>query len=39
MARPYPVTIKSILDWDETLKDKGVVLVPASAIAILPAAE
>lgn len=39
MARPYPVTIKSILDWYETLKDKGVVLVPASAIAILPAAE
>ncbi len=39
MARPYPVTIKSIIDWYETIKDKGVVLVPASAVAILPAAE
>ena len=38
-ARPYPVTIKSILDWYETIKDKGVVLVPVSAIANIPATE
>lgn len=37
-ARAYPVTIKSILDWAETLKDKGVVLVPVSAIATIPVA-
>lgn len=35
-ARPYPVTIKNILDWVETLKDKGIVLVPVSAIATVP---
>jgi len=35
-ARPYPVTLKSILDWHATLKDKGVVLVPVSAIANVP---
>lgn len=38
-ARPYPVTIKSILDWHATLKDKGVILVPASSIAAAPAAQ
>ena len=38
-ARPYPVTIKSILDWYATIKDKGVVLVPASAIANVPPTE
>lgn len=38
MARPYPVTIKSILDWIATLKDKGIALVPASATAVIPAA-
>lgn len=36
MARPYPVTIKSILDWYATIKDKGIVLVPASALAVQP---
>ncbi len=35
-ARAYPVTIKNILDWVETLKDKGVVLVPVSAVATIP---
>lgn len=35
MARPYPVTIKSILDWIATLPEKGVILVPASSIATL----
>ncbi|MEX0695844.1 MAG: divergent polysaccharide deacetylase family protein [Rhodospirillales bacterium] len=35
-ARPYPVTIKNILDWVQTLKDKGIVLVPVSAIATVP---
>jgi len=38
-ARPYPVTIKSILDWYATIKDKGVVLVPVSAIANIPPTE
>lgn len=36
MARPYPVTIQSVLDWIATLKDKGINLVPASAVATLP---
>lgn len=35
MARPYPVTIKSILDWIATLPDKGIILVPASSVATL----
>ena len=35
-ARPYPVSIKNILDWIETIKDKGVALVPVSAVATLP---
>jgi len=35
-ARAYPVTIKDILDWVATIKEKGVVLVPASAIATVP---
>ena len=35
MARPYPVTIKSVLDWIATLPDKGVILVPASSVATL----
>ena len=35
MARPYPVTIKSVLDWIATLPDKGLVLVPASSVATL----
>jgi hypothetical protein len=39
MARPYPVTIKSILDWYATIEDKGIALVPASAIAVQPGAE
>ncbi len=33
LARPYPVTIKSILDWVQTIPDVGVALVPASAVA------
>ena len=37
IARPYPVTIKSIVDWVATLKDKTVKLVPASAVATYPA--
>ncbi len=32
-ARPFPVTIKTILDWEKTLKDKDVKLVPVSALA------
>lgn len=39
MARPYPVTIKSILDWIATLEGKDVILVPASSIATFTAAE
>ncbi|MBO6519621.1 MAG: divergent polysaccharide deacetylase family protein [Rhodospirillales bacterium] len=39
VARPYPVTIKSILDWYETIEDKGIALVPASAIAVVPSDE
>jgi polysaccharide deacetylase 2 family uncharacterized protein YibQ len=35
MARPYPVTIKSVLDWIATLPDKGIILVPASSVATL----
>lgn len=35
MARPYPVTIKSVLDWIATLPDKGIILVPASSVAAL----
>ena len=35
-ARPYPVSIKNILDWIATIKDKGVALVPVSAVATLP---
>lgn len=35
MARPYPVTIKSVLDWIATLPGKGVILVPASSVATL----
>lgn len=35
MARSYPVTIKSILDWVATLPGKGVILVPASSVATL----
>jgi polysaccharide deacetylase 2 family uncharacterized protein YibQ len=35
MARPYPVTIKSVLDWIATLPDKGIVLVPVSSVATL----
>lgn len=35
MARPHPVTIKSVLDWIATLPDKGVILVPASSVATL----
>jgi polysaccharide deacetylase 2 family uncharacterized protein YibQ len=37
IARPYPVTIKSIVDWVATLKDRTVKLVPASAVATYPA--
>ena len=33
VARPYPVTIKSILDWVQTIPDAGIALVPASAVA------
>ena len=36
MARPYPVSIKNILDWIATIKDKGVALVPVSAVATVP---
>lgn len=39
VARPYPVTIKSILDWYETIEEKGIALVPASSIAVLPSDE
>lgn len=39
MARPYPVTIKSILDWIATLPDKDVILVPASSIATFTTTE
>lgn len=35
-ARPYPVSIKNILDWIATIKDKGVALVPVSAVATVP---
>lgn len=38
MARPYPVTISSILDWVKTIPDTGIVLVPASAVATVPTA-
>ncbi len=34
-ARPYPVTIRTINKWKETLADKGIILVPVSAIADL----
>ncbi len=34
-ARPYPVTIRAINKWKETLADKGIILVPVSAIADL----
>jgi len=32
-ARPYPVTIKTILEWEKTLAEKKVALVPVSSIA------
>ncbi len=35
-ARPYPVSIKNILDWIATIKDKGIALVPVSAVATVP---
>ena len=38
MARPYPVTISSILDWVKTIPDTGIILVPASAVATVPTA-
>lgn len=36
-ARPYPVTIKSVMDWVATLPEKGITLVPVSAVATVPA--
>lgn len=33
IARPYPVTLGSIVDWTKTIPDAGVALVPASAVA------
>ncbi len=36
MARPYPVTIKSVMDWIATLEEKGIALVPLSSVAIVP---
>lgn len=35
IARPYPITIATLKEWMEKLKEKGVVLVPVSAIAKL----
>lgn len=35
-ARPYPVSIKNILDWIATIEGKGVALVPVSAVATVP---
>ena len=29
---PYPVTIKTVRDWADTLPEKGLVLAPVSAI-------
>ncbi len=32
LARPYPVAIASLSEWVATLKDKNLVLAPASAV-------
>ncbi len=33
MARPYPITIKTLLAWSESLADRDMVLVPVTAVA------
>lgn len=36
---PFPVTIERLAAWIETLDEKGLVLAPMSAVALLPATE
>lgn len=35
IVQPYPISIEQLRQWSETLKDRGIVLVPVSAIAKL----
>lgn len=35
IVQPYPISIEQLRLWSETLKDKGIVLVPISAVAKL----
>ena len=38
VARPYPVTVETILAWVDTLEDKGMTLAPLTAVAARQAA-
>lgn len=35
ILQPYPISIEQLRSWAETLKDKGIILVPVSTIAKL----